>query len=84
MLLFRVEWWDSRWKLTEGAEDNKGESVANDPLSNGSEDHQYPAEEEVCSWTGDEVKSGLALYVGWEGKTYQYQKPRSHQRLSSP
>ena len=46
-------------KRTEGTEDDEGESVADDPLSNGSDDHEDAAEEEVCSWTGDEVRLGL-------------------------
>lgn len=54
------------WKLTESAKDNKGKSVANDPLSNGSNEHKDAAEEEVCSWTEDAIRLGLALLVGWK------------------
>ena len=72
-----------RRKRTEGTEDHEGESVADDPLSNGSDDHEDAAEEEVCSWTGGEVRLGLAVYAG-EGRMYQCQKRRFHRRLSSP
>lgn len=75
---------DVRRALTKSAKDNKGESVANDPLSNGSYDHEDPAEEQVCSWRGDQVRLVLAPYVGLHGRTYQYRKPRFHQHLSSP
>lgn len=34
LLLFEIERWDHvRWRLTESAEDDKGERVADDPLS---------------------------------------------------
>ena len=52
------------WELTESAEDDKRESVANDPLANSSEDHEDAAEEEVRGWTGHEVRWGLALCAG--------------------
>ena len=55
-----------RWRLTESAKDNKGKSIANDPLANGSDEHKDAAEEEVCSWTEDAVRLGLALFMGWK------------------
>lgn len=59
-----------RRKLTKSAEDNKRESVANDPLSNGSEDHEDATEKEICSWIGDEIRLGLAhMWVGKVGCT---------------
>ena len=42
-----------RWELTESAEDNKRERVANDPFADGSDDHENAAEEEICSWVGE-------------------------------
>lgn len=83
-LLLTVEWLDMIRKLTKSTEDDKRESVANDPLSNGSKDHEHAAEEEVCSWKGDEVRLGLELNVGWENETYHYQQLHSRQHLSSP
>ena len=57
-----------RRDLTKSAEDNKRKGVANDPLSNGSKDHEDATEKEICSWIGAEVRLGLAhMWVGKVG-----------------
>lgn len=53
-----------RWKLTESAKDDKGKSIANDPLANGSDEHKDAAEEDVCSWIEDAIRLGVSLFVG--------------------
>ena len=51
MTVFAVMWvWGGRCRLTEGAKDNEGEGIANNPLADGSENHKQAAEEEICSW----------------------------------
>ena len=75
---------DEYGKLTESAKDDKREGVTNDPLANGSEDHEKAAEKEICGWNGQHVRLGPSVVLGWEGRMYQYRTRRSHQHLSSP
>lgn len=55
--------------LTKSAKDDKRKSVADDPLANGSDDHEETAEEEVCGWTQKEVVrygSGSVCELGFK------------------